>query len=98
MTNIFDLIKDRGFYYQCTSPEHVKDLLNKPISEVTFNLKSTEELDEVSKFLAENGETSIRFKLSEKENDLHFQLENKRSIDRKSINLLRNKEISSIIS
>ena len=78
----------------------LKDLLNKPINEVTFNLKSLKELNEVSNFLPENekGDTIIKIKLSDKNNDLKFQLKNKRNIDRKTVNLLRNKEISAIIS
>ena len=76
----------------------LKDLLNKPIQEVTFNLKSSKELDEISKFLPEKGNTIIKIKISDKNNDYSFQLKNKRNIDRKTINLLRNKEISAIIS
>ena len=75
----------------------LKDLLSKPINEVTFNLKSLKELDEISKFLSKNGETLIKIKLSDKEKDFDFQLKNKRNIDRKTINLLRNKEISALI-
>ena len=74
-----------------------KDLLNKPIDEITFNLKSLKELDEISKFIPNKGNTLIKIKLSDKNNDFKFQLKNKRNIDRKTINLLRNKEISSII-
>ena len=33
----------------------LKDLLNKPINEVTFNLKSLKEVDEISKFLQDDG-------------------------------------------
>jgi DNA polymerase-3 subunit alpha len=76
----------------------LKDLLNKPISEVTFNLKSLKELDDISNYLPENGNTLIKIKLSDKKNDYNFQLKNKRNIDRKTLNLLRNKEISAIIS
>jgi len=76
----------------------LKDLLNKPIEEVTFNLKSLKELDEISKFLPKNGDTLIKIKLSDENNDFNFQLKNKRNIDRKTINLLRNKEISAILS
>jgi DNA polymerase-3 subunit alpha len=75
-----------------------KDLLNKPISEVTFNLKSLKELDDISKFLPKNGETLITIKLSDKINNYKFQLKNRRNIDRKTINLLRNKEISALIT
>ena len=76
----------------------LKDILNKPINEVIFNLKSVKELDEISKFLPKNGDTIIKIRLTDKNNDLNFQLENKRNIDRKTINLIRNKEISAIIN
>tara|TARA_B100001063_G_C16680438_1_gene511429 strand:+ start:1 stop:1071 length:1071 start_codon:yes stop_codon:yes gene_type:complete len=76
----------------------LKDLLNKPIQEVTFNLKSLKELDEISKILQNKGSTLVKIKLSDDNNLFNFQLENRRNIDRKSVNLLRNKEISSIIS
>ena len=76
----------------------LKDLLNMPIQEVTFNLKSSKELDEISKFLPENGNTIINIKICDKNNDYSFRLKNKRNIDRKTINLLRNKQISAIIA
>ena len=76
----------------------LKDLINKPINEVTFNLKSNKELDEISKFLKESGETLIKIKLNDHNYNFDFQLKNKRNIDRKTINLLRNREISTIIS
>ncbi len=75
----------------------LQDLLNKPINEVTFNLKSLKELDEISKILSEGGNTSIKINLSDNENNLYFHLKNKRNIERKTINLLRNREISAII-
>ena len=76
----------------------LKDLLNKPIEEVTFNLKSLQELSEISKFLPKLGDTLIKIKLSDKKNNFDFQLKKKRNIDRKTINLIRNKEISAVIS
>ena len=76
----------------------LKDILNKPIEEVVFDLKSLKELDEVSKYLVNKGETLIKIKIQDKDSYLNFNLENKRNIDRKAINLLRNKEISAIIS
>ena len=75
----------------------LKDLLNKPIQEITFDVKSSKQLDEISKFLPENGDTTINIKISDKNNDYSFRLKNKRNIDRKTLNLLRNKEISAII-
>ena len=77
---------------------HLKDLINKPVQEVTFNLKSLKELEEISKFLNRNGDTLIKIKIDDKNNNYNFQLKNKRNIDRKTINLLRNREISAKIS
>ena len=75
-----------------------KELINKPISEVTFKLSSIDQLNEISKFLPENGETIIKINIQDKKEDLFFVLENRRNIDRKTINLLRNKQISAIIN
>ena len=76
----------------------LKDLINKPINEVTFSLKSLKELDEISKVLTNDGDTSINIKMNDNNHDFYFRLENKRNLDRKTINLLRNKEISAIIN
>ena len=76
----------------------LKDLLSTPLNEVTFNLNSVEELNEISKFLTKKGETIVNIKLSNEDKNLNFKLRNKRNLDRKSLNLLRNKEISSIIN
>ena len=76
----------------------INDMLNRPIKEVTFDLKSINQLNEISQLLNENGETLVNIKLSNDENNLKFQLENKRNLDRKTLNILRNKEISAIIN
>jgi DNA polymerase-3 subunit alpha len=75
----------------------LKDLLNKPIEEVTFNLKSLKELNEISNFLLNNGDTLVKIRLIDKNNEFQLHLKNKRNLDRKSLNLLRNREISAII-
>ena len=75
----------------------LKDLLNKPIQEVTFDLKSLKELNELSRFLNVNGDTVVKIKISDKNNHYNLQLKNNRNIDRKTINILRNREISAII-
>ena len=75
----------------------LKDLFNNPINEVIFDLKSLEELDEVSKMIIKTGNTKVNINIKNKEVGLNFKLENKRNLDRKTLNLLRNKEISAII-
>ena len=75
----------------------LKDLFNNPIDEVIFDLKSLDELEEVSKMIVKPGNTMININIKNKEIGLNFKLENKRNLDRKTLNLLRNKEISAII-
>jgi DNA polymerase-3 subunit alpha len=71
----------------------LKDLFNSPISDITFSINSIEEIDRISKFLNKEGKTLINISLKNEENNLLFQLKNKRELDRKTINLLRNKQI-----
>ncbi len=75
----------------------LSELLNKPIEEVMFQIKSMEELKEISKIIPDKGNTLIKIKINDKNNELNFTLKNKRNIDRKMLNLIRNKEISAII-
>jgi DNA polymerase III subunit alpha len=75
----------------------LKDLFNKPVSEITFNLKSIKGIDQISKLVTKKGATSVKINIMDKNNHISFKLKNKRLIDRKSINLLRNDDISSII-
>ena len=71
----------------------LKDLFNSPISDITFSINSIEEIDRISKFLNKEGKTLININLKSKDNNLLFQLKNKRELDRKTINLLRNEQI-----
>ena len=75
----------------------LSELINKPIEEVLFNLKSLKELNEISKIIPNDGNTIIRIKLRDQNNELDFTLKNKRNVDRKMLNIIRNKEISAII-
>ena len=75
----------------------LSELINKPIEEVLFNLTSLKELNEISKIIPNNGNTVVRIKFLDKNNDLDFTLKKKRNIDRKMLNIIRNKEISAII-
>ncbi len=73
------------------------DLVNKPIKEVTFKINSEKQLIEISNYLNKNGDTLININLTNSDKNLKFKLENKRNLDRKTLNLLRNKEILAII-
>jgi DNA polymerase III subunit alpha len=76
----------------------LKDLFISPINEVSFHVKSEKEVDEISKFLNENGKTAVNINLISEKKDLKFKLKNPRYLDRKSLNLIRKRQIPSIIS
>ena len=76
----------------------LKDLFNSPINEVTFNVKSDDEINEISKLLNKDGKTLVNINLITNDRSLVFKLKNTRNLDRKSLNLLRKKMISSTIS
>jgi len=75
----------------------LSELINKPIEEVLFDLKSLNELNEISKIIPTNGNTIVKIKLRDQNNELDFTLKNKRKVDRKMLDIIRNKEISTII-
>jgi DNA polymerase-3 subunit alpha len=75
----------------------LKDLFNSPIKEVFFKVKSLDEVNEISNILYEEGKTTINIDMTNKDKILNFKLKNNRNLDRKSLNLLRKREILSTI-
>ncbi len=74
------------------------DLFNSPIKEVYFDVNSDENLDIISKTIAEDGKTEVNFHMTIDDKTLKFKLKKTRNLDRKSLNLLRKREISSTIN
>ena len=72
----------------------LKDIFNSVIKKVTLNLTSKDQLKDIQKFLNEKGETLVHINFLNKTEIYKFKLKTLRNIDRKSINILRNKEIS----
>ncbi len=72
----------------------LKDLFNSSIKEITFNLSSESQLKYIKRFLDEKGETIVNINILNNSQIAKFKLKTLRNIDRKSINILRNKEIS----
>ncbi len=75
----------------------LKKLFERPISEVTFKIKSKKQIEKLSKILNKKGETKISIELQNETSTLFFKLENPRKVDHKSLNLLKNEEIFSHI-
>ena len=76
----------------------LKDLFNSPINEISFNVKTIEQIKEISKFLNQDGKTQVKFNLSTEDQILNFQLKKPMNLDRKSLNLLRKQQIQADIS
>jgi len=75
----------------------LKDLFNKPVSEIIFKIRSVKDLDKISDLVKKEGTTEVKINVIDKNNDISFKLKKKRLIDRKSINTLRNDDISTFI-
>src|SRR5210317_136142 len=72
----------------------LKDLFNSSISEITLNLSSKSQLKEIQNILDEKGETIVNICISDNSNTSIFKLKTSRNFDRKTINILRNKDIN----
>ena len=73
------------------------DLFNSPIKEVSFDVNNDENLETISRILNEDGKTEINFNMNVNDKTLKFKLKKTRNLDRKSLNLLKKREISSTI-
>ena len=71
----------------------LSDLLNKPISEIEFKINDEDKIEEISKLFNKEGNTLVKIKVQKKNKNLVFQLKNKRLVDRKSLNMLKNQDI-----
>ena len=77
----------------------MKNLLNRPINHVKFNLKNVNKIHELSQKLSnKSGNSEVEIELDDQDKKLIFKLKNKRQTDRKSTNLIKNKDISVIIN
>jgi DNA polymerase III subunit alpha len=75
----------------------LKDLFNKPVTSITFNVNSLKDIEKLSDVLSEQGKTEVKINIKEKDNNICFKLKNNRNIDRKSMNIIKNSGISTII-
>ncbi len=76
----------------------LKDLYNKPIGEIQFNITNLNQIEIISNLIKKEGPTEVKIKINDNNSKLLFKLKNKRSIDKKSINILKNHHISTIIN
>ena len=51
-------------------------------------MNSYDELKQISRIVTQNGNTTIKIRICDQNNELRFKLKNKRNIDRKTLNLI----------
>jgi len=75
----------------------MKDLYNKPISEVEFEIKRKDQMKEISELIKNEGSTDVKIKFNNGKEEMVFRLKNKRFVDRKLINVIKNQDILATI-
>ncbi len=75
----------------------LKKLYEKPINNIEILIKNEKYLNQVQKLLEKKGQTQVIIKILDQDNKLVFNLKNKRLVDRKNLNLLKNLGISANI-
>ena len=75
----------------------LKNLYEKPINNIEILIKDKKYLNDVQKILEKNGQTQVIIKILDQDNKLVFNLKNRRLVDRKNLNLLKNQGISTNI-
>ena len=74
----------------------LKDLFNKEILKVEFCVNDTKKINEILNLVKKEGKTEVKIKIKDQNKNLVFMLKNKRLVDRKSINMLKNQDILTI--
>ena len=75
----------------------LKNLYEKPINNIEILIKNEKYLNQVQKLLEKKGQTQVIIKILDQDNKLVFNLKNRRLVDRKNLNLLKNQGISTNI-
>ena len=71
---------------------NLDDVINKPYSKVTIELKSNYNLGEISELLSDSGETEINLIFKDENKQSHYSLQNNRKFDLKHLKALKAKE------
>ena len=70
----------------------LKEVINKPIDLLKLKFNDLSELQKIKYLKKDEGKTSIKFELQNKQSKLVFDLKDKRKIDLKQLNSLKIKE------
>ena len=72
-------------------------MIDKPIDEVKIEIKNINDITKINKFCLELGKTKVIIDVEDDKKRMSFQLSEKRKIDHKMLNLIRNEENIDVI-
>ncbi len=75
----------------------MKAVIDKPIDEVKIEIKNINDITKINKFCLELGKTKVIIDVEDDKKRMSFQLSEKRKIDHKMLNLMRNEENIDVI-
>ena len=75
----------------------INDIINKPIKEIVLKPKEIKSLQNISDLTRENGNTDVKIVIKDNNKEITFKLKNKRKIDIKSLESLKNHAICTLI-
>ena len=75
----------------------MKEVIDKPIDEVKIEIKNIDDITKINKFCLEPGKTKVIIDVKADKKRMSFQLSEKRKIDHKMLNLMRNEENIDVI-
>ena len=78
--------------------ESLKNIFNKPFSEISFNLNDEDQIKNLSNNLDNKGSVEVKITIKDNKNYLTFKLKEKREVSRKIANLIKNMDISTNIN
>ena len=70
----------------------MKEVIDKPIEEILIKVKNLVDLQKINKLSLAEGKTTVRFEIKNDNKTLLFELSQKRKVDHKMLNLMRNEE------
>ena len=70
----------------------MKEVIDKPLDEVTIKIKKIDDISKINKLSLEAGKTKVIIDVEVDKKRMSFQLNEKRKIDHKMLNLMRNEE------
>ncbi len=70
----------------------MKEIIDKPIDELKIKIKNIDDINKINKLSLEEGKTKVIIDVEVDKKRMSFQLNEKRKIDHKILNLMRNEE------